>query len=132
MKNKIFCQSIFVIICLFLVNCKENDKDIRDFNDYPFDTMILGEGSYAIGYKYEINNVYYANKTYNFIYYPQDFMERKFLESGILTNSENPVYWRNVDLPFRIIKKANNDTLTVVKGGKKFIFKRTMIQQDDK
>ncbi|AJW63485.1 hypothetical protein VO54_02012 [Elizabethkingia miricola] len=119
---------LIIVVCLFVFNCKENNKDIRDFNSYSFDTMLLGEGSYSIGYKYKIDNIYYADKTYSFYYHPQDFAELKFLKSGTLVNSEFPLYWRDVDLPFRIIKKANNDTLTIVKGGKKFIFKRSLFK----
>ncbi|OPB84490.1 hypothetical protein BAS06_19730 [Elizabethkingia miricola] len=125
MKKKIFCQSIFVIICLFLVNCKENNKDIHDFNDYSFDTVIPNDW-YGYGYEFKIDNLYYIDKTYSFYYHPQNLEELKFLLPGTIyaDTSEYTLYWRYVNPPFRIIKKANSDTLILIKEGKKFIFKR--------
>ena len=126
MKKKIFCQSIFVIICLFLVNCKENNKDIRDFNNYSFDTMIPNDWPYTHSYKFKINNAYYADKTYSFYYHPQNLAELKSLLPGIIyvDVNEYSLYWRYVDPPYKIIKKANSDTLILIKEGKQFIFKR--------
>lgn len=122
---KYFSISIF-IICVFLIfQCKDNDeKDIRDFNKYSFNTILKGEGTYNIGYKFDINKKFYADKEYDFIYYSKNFSERKFLIPGSLSNDEFPIYWREVNLPFKIIKKANNDTLLIIKNNKEFIFKR--------
>lgn len=115
-----------IIFCfLSLLSCTEkNDKNLRDFNDYSFDTTLEGEGTYAIGYKFEINKKWYANKKYNFIYYSKDLSERKFLIPGSLANDELPISWREVNLPFKIIKKIKGDTLILIKNNKKFIFKK--------
>lgn len=122
---KYFTISIF-IICAFLVyQCTDkNEKNIEDFNKYAFNAVLEGEGSYDIGYEFEINKKYYANKEYNFIYYSKSLSERKLLKPGSFGNDEFPVYWRGVELPFKIIKKANSDTLLIIKNNKEFIFKR--------
>lgn len=119
--------TIFIFItCIFLIfNCTDkNEKNILDFNKYTFNTVLKGEGTYNIGYEFEINKKYYAGKEYDFIYYPKDLTERKFLIPGSLSNGEFPIYWREVNLPFTIIKKANSETLLIIKNNKEFIFKR--------
>ncbi|WP_144429006.1 hypothetical protein [Chryseobacterium sp. StRB126] len=95
-----------------------------DFNKYTFNTVLKGEGTYNIGYEFDINKKYYADKEYNFIYYSKNLTERKFLIPGSLSNDEFPIYWGEVNLPFTIIKKANSDTLLIIKNNKEFIFKR--------
>ncbi|MDR6544280.1 hypothetical protein J2810_000302 [Chryseobacterium rhizosphaerae] len=115
-----------LIFCLFLFfNCTEkSDKNFRDFNDYSFNTTIEGEGTYGIGYEFEIKKQWYANKKYNFFYYTNSLAERKFLIPGSLANDEFPISWREVNLPFKIVKRADSDTLVVIKNNKEFIFKR--------
>lgn len=108
-----------------LFSCSnKDDKKILDFNEYSFDTSISGEGLYNIGYEFNINGKYYANKNYNFIYYAKNLSEKKVLIPDNFSNNEFPIYWRETNLPFRIIKKANSDTLIIIKDSKEFIFKR--------
>jgi len=119
---------IFVILSAsfwILFSCSnEKDKKILDFNDYSFDTILNGEGVYNIGYEFDINGKYYANKKYNFVYYAQTLSEKKILISDNFSNNEFPIYWRETNLPFRIIKKVNSDTLIIIKENRKFVFKR--------
>lgn len=116
---------IFVICIFFIFHCTDkNEKNIQDFNTYSFNTVLKGEGAYNIGYEFEVNKKYYAEKEYDFIYYSKNLRERRFLIPGSLGNDEFPIYWREVNLPFKIIKKANNDTLLIIKNNKEFIFKR--------
>ncbi|MCT2407905.1 hypothetical protein NZD88_10175 [Chryseobacterium antibioticum] len=112
--------------CILIFSCKDiNEKGIRDFNKYSFDTAIEGEGSFNIGHVFNIDKKKYIEKNdYDFIYYTKDLTEREFLIPGSLTNDEFPVYWREVNLPFRIIKNSNSDTLIIIKENKKFIFKK--------
>lgn len=120
-------STIFIsILCIFLTfNCTDkNEKNILDFNKYSFNIILNGEGTYNIGYEFDINKKYYANKEYNFIFYPKSLSERTFLIPGSLGNSGFPIYWREVNLPFKIIKKVNSDTLLIIKNNKEFIFKR--------
>lgn len=119
---------IFVVLLASLwiiFSCSnEKDKKILDFNDYSFDTTLNGEGMYNIGYEFNISGKYYANRNYNFIYYAENVSEKRILIPDIFSNNEVPIYWRETILPFRIIKKANSDTLIIIKNGKEFIFKR--------
>ncbi|MEG0925760.1 hypothetical protein [Chryseobacterium sp.] len=118
--------ALIIILPFFTtLSCKDKDgKDLRDFNNYPFNTNVDGEGSFNIGYVFSIDKKNYIEKEYDFIYYPEDFSERKILVPGSLGNTEFPIYWREVNLPFKIIKKANSDTLLIIKNNKEFIFKR--------
>lgn len=118
--------ALIIILSFFTtLSCKDKDgKDLRDFNNYSFNTIIEGEGTYGIGYEFEIEKHRYANKKYNFFYYTKSLAERKFLIPGSLANDEFPISWREVNLPFKIIKKANSDTLLIIKNNKEFIFKR--------
>ncbi|MDV7697041.1 hypothetical protein N6B72_08915 [Chryseobacterium soli] len=120
-------KAFLILLCsVFIFSCKDkNEKLIRDFNDYSFDTIIEGEGSFNIGYVFSINKKrYIEKKEYDFIYYTKNLAERKFLIPGSLTNDKFPIYWREVNLPFRIIKKSNSDTLIIIKENKRFIFKK--------
>ncbi|MDR6548764.1 hypothetical protein J2810_004857 [Chryseobacterium rhizosphaerae] len=118
-----------VLILLFsfftALSCKDKKgKDLPDFNDYSFNTNVEGEGSFNIGYVFSIDKKSYIEKEYDFIYYTKDLTERKLLIPGVLVNDEFPIYWREVNLPFKIIKRANSDTLVIIKTNKEFIFKR--------
>lgn len=123
MKNIITLVTIVSI--LFILGCKDKkDSNSLDFNNYSFNTIIKGEGFYNIGYEFIIENRTYINKNFNFIYYSKNLTERRLLIPGSLKNDEYPIYWREVNLPFKIIKKANSDTLLIIKDNKEFIFKR--------
>ncbi|SMC31378.1 hypothetical protein [Chryseobacterium sp. YR221] len=116
---------VMVIPFCAILNCRDKiGKDLPDFNDYSFNTTIEGEGTYGIGYEFEIKKKWYANKKYNFFYYTKSLAERKFLIPRSLANDEFPISWREVNLPFKIIKRANSDTLVIIKTNKEFIFKR--------
>lgn len=108
-----------------ILNCRDKiGKDLPDFNDYSFNTNVDGEGSFNMGYVFSIDKKSYIEKEYDFIYYTKDLAERKLLIPGSLVNDEFPMYWREVNLPFKIIKRANSDTLVIIKTNKEFIFKR--------
>ncbi|MFY7815694.1 MAG: hypothetical protein ACOVRK_10975 [Chryseobacterium taeanense] len=96
----------------------------KDFNDYEFNTLISGQGTFNVGHAFTIDNTIYVEDKFDFVYYTKNIEERKFLISGSLGNDNYPVYWRETDLPFRIIKKANGDSLILIKNNRKFIFKR--------
>ncbi|MCQ9636991.1 hypothetical protein MP477_18765 [Chryseobacterium sp. WG23] len=117
---------LMIIISFFTtLSCKDkNGKDFLDFNDYSFNTNVDGEGSFNIGYVFSIDKKSYIEKEYDFVYYTKDLNERKLLIPGSLVNDEFPIYWREVNLPFKIIKRANSDTLAIIKTNKEFIFKR--------
>ncbi|MBT2622740.1 hypothetical protein [Chryseobacterium sp. ISL-6] len=117
---------IVVVLCILLTfSCTDKkDKSLRDFNDYSFDTLLSGEGLYNIGYEFNIDGKYYVDKKYNFIYQTQDLNNKNILIPNTFSNNQFPIYWRETNLPFRIIKKANSDTLIIIKDNKKFIFKR--------
>ncbi|CAH0173682.1 MULTISPECIES: hypothetical protein [unclassified Chryseobacterium] len=120
-------RTVLMIIFSFFttLSCKDkNGKDLLDFNDYPFNTNVDGEGSFNIGYVFSIDKKSYIEKEYDFIYYTKDLNERKLLIPGSLVNDEFSIYWREVNLPFKIIKRANSDTLVIIKTNKEFIFKR--------
>ena len=117
---------VLIVFCFFVnLSCGDkNSRNLLDFNDYSFNTTIEGEGTFSIGYEFEINKKWYANKKFNFLYHPKSLAERKSLVPGSLANDEFPIYWRQVNLPFKIVKKANSDTLIIIKNNKEFIFKR--------
>ncbi|MDC8099817.1 hypothetical protein [Chryseobacterium rhizosphaerae] len=116
---------VMVIPFCAILNCRDKiGKDLPDFNDYSFNTNVDGEGSFNIGYVFSIDKKSCIEKEYDFIYYTKDLTERKLLIPGSLVNEEFPMYWREVNLPFKIIKRANSDTLVIIKTNKEFIFKR--------
>lgn len=112
----------FTILYLSLVNCLGDGT--KDFNDYAFNTIIKDPNEFYIDYNFGIDGKLYANKTYDFIYYPKNNAEYKFLEPESQTEGVFPIPWRQVSLPFKIIKKINSDTLIVIKNNRIFIFKR--------
>ncbi|WP_295200661.1 hypothetical protein [uncultured Chryseobacterium sp.] len=121
------CYIIFtVLLCGLLIffSCSNEKKDVLDFNDYSFNTDINGQGLYNIGYEFNINGKYYANKNYNFVYITKGLEEERILVPDTFTKNKYIIYWREVHLPFKIIKKADSDTLIIIKNDRKFIFKR--------
>lgn len=129
--NKFYVLFIGLIFSFMTVGCHQKETDLKDFNHYTFDAEIPGEGMFDIGHSFMINDERYINEKYNFIYYPANFAERRFLTPGSLQDSGFPVYWREVELPFRIIKKAEGDTLRVIKDNREFIFKRIRNSDND-
>lgn len=125
MRNNTFLT--IIILCFFIFfNCRDKkDESIQNFNEHSFNILIQGEGSFNIGYVFIIDNKKYIEKDlYSFVFYPKNLTERKLLIPGSLTNTEYPIYWRQVNLPFKIIKKVDSDTLLVIKDNKEFIFNR--------
>ncbi|WP_394674589.1 hypothetical protein [uncultured Chryseobacterium sp.] len=115
---------ISILYSFMIVGCHFKETELKDFDEYQFDVLIPGEGVFNIGHSFIINDESYINKQYNFMYYPRNFEERRLLIPGSVQNSGFPVYWREVELPFRIIKKAEGDTLLVIKNNSEFIFKK--------
>lgn len=123
MKNYLIVAVL--LATLFICNCSnQKDKKTLDFNNYSFDTTLDGEGLYDIGHAFTIDNNVYVEDYYDFIYYTKNIEERKFLIPGSFGNDNFPIYWRETNLPFRIIKGINSDTLIIVKSGREFVFKR--------
>lgn len=122
---KYYYTNLVILSCFLLfLNCNKTKMAEKDFNDYEFNTLISGEGTFNIGHAFTIDNTIYVEDKFDFVYYTKNIEERKFLISGSFGNDNFPVYWRETDLPFRIIKKANGDSLTLIKNNRKFIFKR--------
>ncbi|KFF23780.1 hypothetical protein IW16_23070 [Chryseobacterium vrystaatense] len=119
-----YLKFTLIIGCLILWDCDKTTETVKHFDDYEFNTSIAGNGSFNIGHRFTINKEDYIEDQYDFVYYTKDLEERKFLIPGSLQNDHFPVYWREVHLPFKIIKKVKGDTLILIKNNKKIIFKR--------
>ncbi|WPO84122.1 hypothetical protein SD427_07245 [Chryseobacterium sp. JJR-5R] len=114
-----------LMLCsLLFLNCNKTKVAERKFNDYEFNTLISGQGSFNIGHAFTIDKNVYVEDDFDFIYYTKNIEERKFLIPGSFGNDNFPVYWREVNLPFRITKKVKGDTLILTKNKRRFIFKR--------
>ncbi len=119
-----YLKFVLIIYCFTILSCDKKMATVRDFDDYEFNTSTSGEGMFNIGHSFTINQKDYINDQYNFVYYSKDLEERKFLIPGSLQNDSFPIYWREVHLPFKIIKKIKGDTLLLIKNKKKFIFNK--------
>jgi hypothetical protein len=123
MKN-IFLNFVLILCSVILLECSKKNVSVKDFDDYEFNILIHGNESFNIGHDFIINKEHYIEEQYDFVYYSKNLEERKFLISGSLLNDNFPIYWREVNLPFKIIKKIKGDTLILIKNNKKFIFKK--------
>lgn len=113
---KYYYIHLTLIFCsVVLLNCTKTKLAEKEINDYEFNTLISGQGSFNIGHAFTIDNNVYVEDDFNFIYYTKNIEERTFLIPGSLENDNFPVYWREVNLPFRIIKKVKGDTLILIK-----------------
>lgn len=118
-----------ITTCLILIGCNSDnkmDKDAKNFDDYSFNVLIGGEGSFGIGYYFYIDGVkYYENIDRCFVFYPKSFEQQKELMPYTLSYRKKdpyPIFWRDTELPFRLIKKAKSDTLILVRHNKKYFF----------
>lgn len=117
-----------IIICLIWIGCNSDnniDKDAENFDDYSFNILIEGEGNFGIGYYFYIGEVKYYEKINRwFVFYPESFDQQEELMPTLTYRKTNPspIDWRYVNFPYRLIKKANSDTLTLIKNNKKYFF----------
>lgn len=102
-----------LILCLILIGCNSDnkvDKNAKNFDDYSFNVLIEGEGSFGIGYYFYIDGVkYYEDIDRCFVLYPESLEEQKELMPNTLSYRKNapyPIFWRDIKLPFRLIKNA--------------------------
>lgn len=112
-------QFVLLICDLLLLGCNKKTATVKNFDDYEFKSSIEGDGCFNIGHSFKINKEQYIEDKYNFICLTKDLEERKLLILESLKNDNSPIYWREVNLPFKILKKAKGDTFILIKNNKK-------------
>ena len=118
------------IVFVFFREKLEKNPNALKFEDHQFNDSI--KENMVIGYYFEIENkTYYQNTDTMFVYYPKNIKEINTL-MGDFGNPKDfinqKVMWRDVLPPFRLIKEEKEDTLIIIKEGKRYIFTREKIK----
>ena len=118
------------IVFVFFREKLEKNPHALKFENHEFNDSI--KENMVIDYYFKIGNkTYYQNTDTMFVYYPKNIKEINTL-MGDFGNPKDfinqKVMWRDVLPPFRLIKEEKEDTLIIIKEGKRYIFTREKIK----
>ena len=118
------------IVFVFFREKFEKNPNALKFENHQFNDSI--KENMVIDYYFKIGNkTYYQNTDTMFVYYPKNIKEINTL-MGDFGNPKDfinqKVMWRDVLPPFRLIKEEKEDTLIIIKEGKRYIFTREKIK----
>ena len=118
------------IVFVFFREKLEKNPNALKFENHQFNDSI--KENMVIDYYFKIGNkTYYQNTDTMFVYYPKNIKEINTL-MGDFGNPKDfinqKVMWRDVLPPFRLIKEEKEDTLIIIKKGKRYIFTREKIK----
>ena len=118
------------IVFVFFREKLEKNPNALKFENHQFNDSI--KENMVIDYYFKIGNkTYYQNTDTMFVYYPKNIKEINTL-MGDFGNPKDfinqKVMWRDVLPPFRLIKEEKEDTLIIIKEGKRYIFTREKIK----
>ena len=118
------------IVFVFFREKLEKNPNALKFENHQFNDSI--KENMVIDYYFKIGNkTYYQNTDTMFVYYPNNIKEINTL-MGDFGNPKDfinqKVMWRDVLPPFRLIKEEKEDTLIIIKEGKRYIFTREKIK----
>ena len=118
------------IVFVFFREKLEKNPNALKFENHQFNDSI--KENMVIDYYFKIGNkTYYQNTDTMFVYYPKNIKEINTL-MGDFGNPKDfinqKVMWRDVLPPFRLIKEEKEDTLIIIKEGKRYLFTREKIK----